>query len=143
MRSISSAAAFQAMSSVIGCKPNANSSERRGEKQPDCLSERGRMKRRDFIKDGAVSALAVSTAHRNFEPETLGSGRSPISLRQADSKGPFWPEGARLVISISMQMEAGAQPPSGAASPLPRIDSKYPDIAATKWYEYGFKEGLP
>jgi len=40
-------------------------------------------------------------------------------------------------------MEAGAQPESGAESPLPRIDPKYPDIAATKWYEYGFKEGLP
>jgi peptidoglycan/xylan/chitin deacetylase (PgdA/CDA1 family) len=55
----------------------------------------------------------------------------------------FWPGGARLVISISMQMEAGAQPESGAESPLPKIDPKYPDIAATKWYEYGFKEGLP
>jgi hypothetical protein len=42
-----------------------------------------------------------------------------------------------------MQMEAGAQPESGAESPLPKIDPKYPDIAATKWYEYGFKEGLP
>ena len=42
-----------------------------------------------------------------------------------------------------MQMEAGAQPEDGAESPLPRIDPKYPDIAATKWYEYGFKEGLP
>src|ERR1700687_2897084 len=40
-------------------------------------------------------------------------------------------------------MEAGAQPESGAESPLPKIDPKYPDIAATKWYEYGFKEGLP
>jgi peptidoglycan/xylan/chitin deacetylase (PgdA/CDA1 family) len=42
-----------------------------------------------------------------------------------------------------MQMEAGAQPESGAESPLPKIGPKYPDIAATKWYEYGFKEGLP
>jgi peptidoglycan/xylan/chitin deacetylase (PgdA/CDA1 family) len=42
-----------------------------------------------------------------------------------------------------MQMEAGAQPASDAESPLPKIDPRYPDIAATKWYEYGFKEGLP
>jgi peptidoglycan/xylan/chitin deacetylase (PgdA/CDA1 family) len=40
-------------------------------------------------------------------------------------------------------MEAGAQPESGAESPLPKIDPKYADIAATKWYEYGLKEGLP
>jgi peptidoglycan/xylan/chitin deacetylase (PgdA/CDA1 family) len=54
----------------------------------------------------------------------------------------FWPGGARLVVSISMQMEAGAQPESGAESPLPKVDPTYPDIAATKWYEYGLKEGL-
>jgi peptidoglycan/xylan/chitin deacetylase (PgdA/CDA1 family) len=45
--------------------------------------------------------------------------------------------------SISMQMEAGAQPSSGAESPTPPIDPKYPDLPTTKWYEYGFKEGLP
>jgi NAD(P)-dependent dehydrogenase (short-subunit alcohol dehydrogenase family) len=35
-----------------------------------------------------------------------------------------------------MQMEAGAQPESGAESPLLKIDPKYPDIDPTKWYEY-------
>jgi peptidoglycan/xylan/chitin deacetylase (PgdA/CDA1 family) len=48
-----------------------------------------------------------------------------------------------MVISISMQMEAGAQPSSGAESPMPPIDPKYPDLPEAKWYEYGFKEGLP
>ena len=62
---------------------------------------------------------------------------------QTNNTDPFWPDSARLVISISMQMEAGAQPENDAESPLPRIDPKYSDIAATKWYEYGFKEGLP
>jgi len=100
------------------------------------------MKRRDFIKDSAVSALAVNTA-RAFEPETFGIGRSPISVPQADSKSPFWPDGARLVVSISMQMEAGAQPMSGEESPMPKIDPVYPDLPAAKWYEYGFKEGIP
>jgi len=100
------------------------------------------MKRRDFIKDSAVSALAVNTA-RAFEPETFGIGRSPISVPRADSKSSFWPDGARLVVSISMQMEAGAQPMSGAESPMPKIDPVYPDLPAAKWYEYGFKEGIP
>ncbi len=101
------------------------------------------MKRRDFIKDSAVSALALGTAPHTFEPETFGSERSPTSLPQAESKGSFWPHGARLVVSISMQMEAGAQPLSGAESPMPKIDPTYPDLPAIKWYEYGFKEGLP
>jgi peptidoglycan/xylan/chitin deacetylase (PgdA/CDA1 family) len=26
---------------------------------------------------------------------------------------------------------------------MPPIDPKYPDLPATKWYEYGYKEGLP
>ena len=68
---------------------------------------------------------------------------APERVMQTSNTDVFWPGGARLVISISMQMEAGAQPESGAESPLPKIDSKYPDVAATKWYEYGFKEGLP
>jgi hypothetical protein len=32
-----------------------------------------------------------------------------------------------MVISVSMQMKGGAQPTSGAESPVPKIDSKYPD----------------
>ena len=55
----------------------------------------------------------------------------------------FWPDKARLVISISMQFETGAQPDRGAGSPFPAIDPKYPDLPVQKWYEYGFKEGVP
>src|SRR5258708_12619260 len=95
------------------------------------------MKRRDFIKDSTVSALAIGEAAH------FGSESPPVSLPQGESKGSFWPDGARLVVSISMQMEAGAQPLSGAESPMPRLDPMYPDLPAAKWYEYGFKEGVP
>jgi peptidoglycan/xylan/chitin deacetylase (PgdA/CDA1 family) len=101
------------------------------------------MKRRDFIKDSAVSALAIGAASQSLEGDVLGSGRSRVSSAQAESRDSYWPDGARLVVSISMQMEAGAQPLSGAESPMPKIDPKYPDLPASKWYEYGFKEGLP
>jgi len=33
----------------------------------------------------------------------------------------FWPDKARLVISISMQFETGAQPDRGAGSPIPTL----------------------
>ncbi len=59
------------------------------------------------------------------------------------SKASFWPKGARLVVSVSMQFEAGAQPECGAESPFPPLDPKYPDLPVVKWYEYGFKEGIP
>src|SRR5258707_7336824 len=88
------------------------------------------MKRRDFIKDSGVSALALGTARHTFEPETFGSARSPISLPQEESKGPFWPDGARMVISISMQMEAGAQPSSGAEDrKSTRLNSSHANIS--------------
>src|SRR5437879_950823 len=91
--------------------------------------------RREFLMTGGALAFAA--------PVTASPQAAQRGTMQTNNTGPFWPDNTRLVISISMQMEAGAQPESGAESPLPRIDPKYPDIAATKWYEYGFKEGLP
>ena len=93
--------------------------------------------RREFLITGGVFAFAAPLL-TNFPAKVAQGGAV-----QANRTDVFWPGGARLVISISMQMEAGAQPESGAESPLPKIGPKYPDIAATKWYEYGFKEGLP
>src|SRR5260370_20744060 len=91
--------------------------------------------RREFLMAGGALAFATSV--------TASTHTAQGGTMQTNNSEPFWPDNARLVISISMQMEAGAQPESGAESPLPKIDPKYPDIAATKWYEYGFKEGLP
>src|SRR5258707_15218156 len=95
------------------------------------------IERRNFLITGGAIALAaaplVNSPAKAAQRETMQTNRT----------GVFWPGGARLVISISMQMEAGAQPESGAESPLPKMDPKYTDIAAIKWYEYGFKEGLP
>ena len=55
----------------------------------------------------------------------------------------FWPDGAPLVVSVSMQFEAGAQPDRAAQGPFPPLDQCYPDLPMQKWYEYGFKEGIP
>ena len=101
------------------------------------------MKRRDFIKESAAAALAASAVSGTLQSKGFAMQNSSTSSSRLTSKGPFWPDGARMVISISMQMEAGAQPSSGAESPMPPIDPKYPDLPAVKWYEYGFKEGLP
>src|SRR3984893_12921596 len=101
------------------------------------------MKRRDFIKDSAVSVLAVGGAPHTFELETFGDEKSPASLPHTDAETPFWPDGAHLVVSISMQMEAGAQPSGGAERPTPRLGPMDPDLSKGKGYEYGFKEGLP
>jgi peptidoglycan/xylan/chitin deacetylase (PgdA/CDA1 family) len=58
----------------------------------------------------------------------------------------FWPDGIRLVISISMQFEAGGQPAKGTDSPFPKVDfpENIPsDAAANTWFAYGYREGIP
>lgn len=55
----------------------------------------------------------------------------------------FWPDNGKLVISISLQFEAGSAPGRAPAAPLSGLDTRFPDLPTAKWYEYGFKEGLP
>ena len=83
---------------------------------------------------GAFSAAALAGCAASPPPPAS----PPTSPRKA-----WWPEGARLVISVSMQFEAGAQPDRGAGGPFPPIDLKYPDLPAGKWFDYGVKEGIP
>jgi len=92
--------------------------------------------RRDLIKAGAMAAMAGAV------PSSVTLAEPAPELNKLGT-GAFWPDGARMVISVSMQMEGGAQPASGAESPMPKIDPKYPDLPASKWYDYGYKEGLP
>jgi peptidoglycan/xylan/chitin deacetylase (PgdA/CDA1 family) len=92
--------------------------------------------RRDLIKAGAMAAIAGAVP-------SFVARADPAPEHHKLAEGRFWPDGARMVVSVSMQMEAGAQPGSGAESPMPRMDPKYPDLAAGKWYDYGYKEGLP
>ena len=56
----------------------------------------------------------------------------------------FWPEGARLAVSVSMQFEAGGQPVSGAGGPITEpILPGFPDLGQNSFYEYGAREGVP
>jgi len=92
--------------------------------------------RRELLKAGAMVAMAGA----------LPSSATLVELVAEQSElaaGTFWPNGARMVLSVSMKMEGGAQPASGAESPIPKIDSTYPDLPASKWYDYGYKEGIP
>jgi len=54
----------------------------------------------------------------------------------------FWPDKIRLVISVSMQFEAGAQG-ERAGGPFPPLDQAYPDTITSTWYAYGMNEGVP
>ncbi|MDC6362617.1 MULTISPECIES: polysaccharide deacetylase family protein [Flavobacteriaceae] len=54
-----------------------------------------------------------------------------------------WPNGARLVVSFSMQFETGGQP-EGAESPFSGnpLPKGNPDLPAESWFRYGAKEGM-
>jgi peptidoglycan/xylan/chitin deacetylase (PgdA/CDA1 family) len=70
----------------------------------------------------------------------------PAAKVDSGAAGQFWPNGARLVISISMQFEAGGQPLKGTDSPFPKIDfpaSMPSDPATNTWFAYGYREGIP
>ncbi|MGO4761810.1 polysaccharide deacetylase family protein [Cupriavidus sp. 2KB_3] len=85
------------------------------------------------------AALPSTPAHAQGSAQQSASGPTP-------NRGDFWPNGARLVVSISMQFEAGGQPPKGADNPFPKVDfpSSVPaDLAAQTWFAYGYREGIP
>jgi len=74
-----------------------------------------------------------------------GAAIAPES-RSTATGGPFWPDGIRLVVSVSMQFEAGGQPLKGTDSPFPKVDfpANVPsDLAANTWFAYGYREGIP
>jgi peptidoglycan/xylan/chitin deacetylase (PgdA/CDA1 family) len=54
-----------------------------------------------------------------------------------------WPNGAQLVVSISMQFETGGQP-EGAGSPFSGhpLPKGQPDLPADSWFRYGAREGV-
>lgn len=56
----------------------------------------------------------------------------------------FWPDGARLAVTVSVQFEAGGQPISGAGGPItePILDG-YADLGQNSFYDYGARAGMP
>jgi len=95
------------------------------------------MHRRQFLQSGLGATVALALAG------TQTQGVSPENPMSEQDTKEFWPNGARLAVSISMQFEAGAQPERGAEGPFPPLDPKYPDLPMQKWYAYGMKEGIP
>lgn len=93
--------------------------------------------RRGFMAQTAMGVLAASG---------LSAAAAGADVRAGAASGPFWPGGARLVISISMQFEAGGQPLKNTDSPFPKIDlpdSIASDPVANTWFAYGYREGVP
>ena len=64
----------------------------------------------------------------------------PSTINLSEEK---WADGSRLIVSVSMQFEAGGQP-DNAESPFPQNMQKgFTDLPGATWYDYGYKEGIP
>ena len=94
--------------------------------------------RRKFLKQaGTLSAAGLILPGSSF---FASEGNSEGLYVTEKSK---WADGSKLVVSVSMQFEAGGQP-DNAESPFPQnMEKGYTDLPAATWYDYGFKEGIP
>ncbi|AYL96942.1 polysaccharide deacetylase family protein [Mucilaginibacter celer] len=92
--------------------------------------------RREFMKQGGVLGLA-GLVGSNL---TASAQESKTVNNNNTSK---WADGSRLVVSVSMQFEAGGQP-DNAESPFPQNMQKgFIDLPGATWFQYGYKEGIP
>lgn len=99
------------------------------------------MNRRKFINAGSLAASGLV-----LNPLNTAQGLNPSAFSGSNliSQEAFWPNGARLAVSISLQFEAGGQPISGASGLIPEpIKQDYPDLATNSYFDYGVQEGIP
>lgn len=91
--------------------------------------------RKDFLKHTSLIALGSAGHFSLAKPAADAYHITPEKSQ--------WADGSRLVISVSMQFEAGGEPVN-AESPFPQnIQKGYKDLPAETWYQYGYKEGIP
>src|SRR6266853_4854139 len=82
------------------------------------------------------TADAATTRPAGFQPQREGPGVSAVE--------GFWPNNARLAISLSLMFEGGGQPISGAGGVIPdRIEDGTPDLPTNAFFAYGHYEVIP
>jgi len=77
--------------------------------------------------------------------ETLRTvGAAAALVIGARNAAGFWPNGARLAVSLSLMFEGGGQPISGAGGVIPdKIEDGVPDLPTNAFFAYGHYEGVP
>lgn len=96
--------------------------------------------RRQFsVGAGAAGALALLNGSSSLATTTKGNE----DVQSQPKEKTFWPNGARLAISISLMFEGGGQPISGAPGPFGPILDGLPDLPSNGFFAYGHYEGIP
>jgi peptidoglycan/xylan/chitin deacetylase (PgdA/CDA1 family) len=97
--------------------------------------------RRTFIQHSLAGARTFALA---AAPGTIAVAQERKAVVTTRNKKEFWPNGARLAVSVCMQFEGGGQPISGAPGPIGEpIAPGVPDLTQNTYYEYGPNEGIP
>ena len=103
------------------------------------------MQRRDLLKAGlaaGAAGLSVGLTGKQAASQTTSSvSPKPAKAGQA----PFWPDGIRLPISLSVMFESGSQPRFNPPTPFNNFvppEGIY-DMPTISWYRYGVTEGIP
>jgi peptidoglycan/xylan/chitin deacetylase (PgdA/CDA1 family) len=90
---------------------------------------------------GATVAIAAAAGAINLRGARAATPSSIVSTRTAPG---FWPNGARLAVSLSLMFEGGGQPISGASGVIPDpIEKGVPDLPTNAFFAYGHYEGIP
>jgi len=98
--------------------------------------------RREALRGvGATSVIAVASGAGGLSGAASAATAINASDRNADG---FWPNGARLAVSLSLMFEGGGQPISGAGGVIPDpIEKGVPDLPTNAFFAYGHYEGIP
>lgn len=97
--------------------------------------------RRGFVSVAATGAIASQALSAVAQ---AGDQRTTTTNKIDAKAGPFWPNGARLAISISLMFEGTGQPISGAGGALPEPTKPgFPDQPTNAFFAYGVNEGIP
>ncbi len=91
----------------------------------------------------ASAAFAVASSVAGL-PGVAGEATTTAADPSSRAGIGFWPNGARLAVSISLMFEGGGQPISGASGAIPDpIKKGVPDLPTNAFFAYGYYEGIP
>lgn len=85
-----------------------------------------------------ILLFSITSCEKNQKKQETTKSQNTTATSKS-----YWPNGAQLVISFSMQFETGGQP-EGAESPFSGnpLPKGNPDLPAESWFRYGAKEGI-
>jgi peptidoglycan/xylan/chitin deacetylase (PgdA/CDA1 family) len=107
-----------------------------------CAASDPQLNRRDALQ--LIGGSAVVGASNSIGFSRVASAATSSVDAPERRRVDFWPNGARLAVSISLMFEGGGQPISGAGGVIPDpIEKGVPDLPTNAFFAFGYYEGIP